>query len=112
MKKVSIKTKVRNKNKSENIIRLTITAQKYCTGCNSFLLENGRSEFAYLLTSDLNWIGARQNGKFRPLCILNFVHSGANRNENSTGLAPSMTSSHVTSQVTLESSVFIILKYT
>ena len=57
-------------------------------------------------------MGAHQNGKFRPLYILNFVHSRASQNKDSTGLAPSMTSSHVTNHVTWETSVFIMLKHT
>ena len=111
MKKISIK-KVKNEKISENIIRLTNTAQKYCTGFDLSLLENGWSEFTYLLKSDLSWTGARQNDKFRSLFILIVVHWGANYNEDSTGLAPSMTSSLVTDHVTLESSVFIMLKHT
>ena len=55
---------------------------------------------------------ARQNGKFRPLYISKLVNSEANQNENSTGLAPSLTSSQVSNNVTLESPVFIMLKNT
>ena len=54
----------------------------------------------------------RQRGNFRPLCILNFIQSGANQKENNTGLAPSRTSIHLTSHLTWKSSVFIMVKHT
>ena len=57
-------------------------------------------------------MGARQNGKFCPLYILNFVLLGANSDDDGTGLAPSMTSGHWTSHMAEESSVFIVLKDT
>ena len=48
-------------------------------------------------------------GEICLLCILNFVHSSANQIENISGLAPSMTSSHVINHVTWESSAFMML---
>ena len=105
-KKLEIKPKV------ETLFDKQLLLREYCFGFDLCLLENGWSEITYLLTPDLSWKRACQCGIFRPLYILNFDHSGANENENSTGLAPSMTSSHVTSHVTRHSAVFLILKHT
>ena len=62
----------------------------------------------------LIWAGweRAKTANFCPLYILNFVLLEASQNANSTWLAPSMTSSHVTSYVTWESSVVIMLKHT
>ena len=60
------------------LIRLTITAQKYCTGFDPSLLENGWSEFLYLLTSDLSWLIKRLLSENQWLHTLNFVRSSAN----------------------------------
>ena len=59
---------------------------------------------------NLIWAGCEggQTGKFCPPYMVSLVHSSANQNENSTGLAPSMKSSHVINHVTLESSVSIL----
>ena len=72
-------------------------------------MGNGWGDFTDRWTSDLSWKDAPPNGKVRPLYILNFVLSGANQNEDSTWLAPRMTSVTWPSHVTWESSVFIIL---
>ena len=110
-KEIVIKMKVRNENETENIIRLLLL-NGGALDLICLCWKKSWSDFTCLLTSDLSWTGARQNGKLRPLQILNCVHSGANQNWNSTGLAPSMTSSHSTTHLTLESLVFIGLIYT
>ena len=84
----------------------------YCTGLELLLLENGWSDVTDRGTSGLSSKCAAQRGKFRPLYILNFVLSEANQNEDSTGLAPRMTSVTWPSHVTWESSVFIMLIHT
>ena len=70
----------------------TFLTNEYCTGFEPSVLDNGWSDFTDLWTSDPSWKDAAPNGKFRPLYILNFVLSGANENEDSTRLAPRMTS--------------------
>ena len=79
--KLETKTKVR-----------TLAPKEYCNWFELLLLENEGSDFTDRWTSDVSCEGAFAEGDFRPLCILNFVLLGANQNEESTGLAPRMTS--------------------
>ena len=103
---LEIKTKV------EALLDQRLLLKNYCTGFDLLLLEKGWSDFTDLWTSDLSWKVKPQRGKFCQLYFLKFVFSGANENGSSTGLAPRMTSSHVSSHVAWESSVFIMLIHT
>ena len=85
--KVSPEEKLERKTKVR-----TLPPKEYCNGFEMLLLQNGWSDFTDRWTSDLSCEGAFAEGDFRPLCILNFVLLGANQNEDSTRLAPRMTS--------------------
>ena len=97
MKRILPRESVRKKLETISDYRLLL--EKYCTGFDLLLLENGWVDLTARWTSDLSWKGASQKGKFRPLYVLNFVLPGANEN-GSTGLAPRMTSSQVTNHMT------------
>ena len=109
MKKISSK-KVRVTGKSGFIINSQFLFNCTAQGFVRSLSKNDCSEVTRVLTTILSWLEKNEYwSKNRCIYVLDFVHSSANQNGNSTRLNANMTSSYVTDHVILELSVFIVL---